>query len=87
MRWLARSVVAGTKIKVWLPLLRLASTGTGLLPALSVTCPSVRASTGSLNWIVISAFIGTCVNPFAGLTAVTCGAVVLAANPVVKPMP
>ena len=39
---------------------------------------------GSLNCTVISALIGTAVPPLAGLTAVTCGAVVLGPTPVVK---
>ena len=57
---------------------------TGVPPAFTVTCPMVCGFTGSLNWIVTRPLIGTCVTPFPGLTAVTCGAVVLVANPEVN---
>ena len=68
-----RSVTSVMRLRIWLPLLRLASTGTAPLVALSVAWPSICMSTGSLNWIMTSASGGNCVNPLAGLTAVTCG--------------
>ena len=43
--------------------------------------------TGSSNWTVTRALIGTCINPSPGLTAVTCGPAVLTVKPVVKENP
>src|SRR5688500_10136138 len=80
------SAAAGISVSVWFPFPRLRITFTGVLPALNVTCPIVCGFTGSLNWIVTRALIGTCVTALPGLTAVTCGAAVLALNPVVNEM-